>query len=161
MTYFLKLIYRLDVSLQVVAGLGLAFMMGVTVVDVVLRAVGKPIVGSVELICFSGAVVVGFAIPYASWTKAHVYVDMVQNKLQPPAQKALYIITRCIGVVLFLFVAYNFILYGISLRETGEVTPGLKIPYYPLTYGLAFSCFMESVTLLCDLIRLYRRDTHE
>ncbi|MBI5585796.1 MAG: hypothetical protein HY892_18450, partial [Deltaproteobacteria bacterium] len=75
MKRFLKVVYSLDLSLQVVAGLGLAFMMVVTVIDVAMRAMGRPIIGAIELICFSGAIVVGFAIPYSSWMKAHVYVD--------------------------------------------------------------------------------------
>jgi TRAP-type C4-dicarboxylate transport system permease small subunit len=155
MARFLKLIYRLDIAFDVLAGIGLAFMMGVTIVDVVMRAMGSPIIGAVELICFSGAVVIGFAIPYASWKRAHVFVDLFERALPPPGRNILYILTRIIGIVLFLFIGYNFILYGMGLRQTGEVTPGLKLPFYPITYGLAVSCFLESLTLVCDLVRRY------
>jgi TRAP-type C4-dicarboxylate transport system permease small subunit len=47
-----------------VGALGSAFMMLVTLTDVVMRYMGKPIFGSVELVCFASAVVIGFAIPY-------------------------------------------------------------------------------------------------
>jgi len=161
MARFLSIIYRLDVSFQALAGLGLAFMMGVTIVDVIMRAVGRPIIGAIELICFSGAIVIGFAIPYASWTKAHVLVDLIEKRLEPPAQKAMPIFTRILGLILFVFIGYNFILYGIGLQQTGEVTPGLKLPYYPITYGLALSCFLESLTLLCDLIKRVKEVPHE
>lgn len=155
MVRFLRLIYRMDISFHILAGIGLAFMMGVTIVDVFMRALGSPIIGAVELICFSGAVVIGFAIPYASWKRAHVFVDLFERALSPPARNILYIFTRIMGIVLFLFIGYNFILYGMGLKQTGEVTPGLKLPFYPITYGLAVSCFLESLTLLCDLLRRY------
>ena len=161
MKRFLKMVYTLDLSLQVVAGLGLAFMMAVTLVDVAMRALGKPIVGAIELICFSGAIVVGFAIPYSSWMKAHVYVDLLEDKLSKPVRTGLQLFNKSVGVLLFLFIGYNFILYGLTLKQTGEVSAGLKIPYYPITFGLAVSCFMESLTLFCDLLNLFKGNENE
>ena len=161
MKRFLKVVYTLDLSLQIVAGLGLAFMMVVTVIDVVMRALGRPIIGAIELICFSGAIVVGFSIPYSSWMKAHVYVDLLEEKLSKRSRLFLTLATKIIGILLFLFIAYNFILYGLSLKHSGEVSAGLKIPYYPITFGLALSCFMESLTLFADLLKLFRGEAHE
>jgi TRAP-type C4-dicarboxylate transport system permease small subunit len=161
MKRFLKIVYTADLSLQVVAGLGLAFMMAVTLVDITMRVLGRPIIGAIELICFSGAIVVGFAIPYSSWMKAHVYVDLLEGKLTKRTRLILIGITKSIGILLFLFIAYNFILYGLSLKRSGEVSPGLKIPFYPITFGLAVSCFLESLTLFADLLKLTRGDPHE
>jgi TRAP-type C4-dicarboxylate transport system permease small subunit len=56
-----------------VGALGSAFMMLVTLTDVVMRYMGKPIFGSMELVCFTSAVVIGFAIPYTSWTNGHTH----------------------------------------------------------------------------------------
>jgi TRAP-type C4-dicarboxylate transport system permease small subunit len=161
MKRFFKVVYSLDLSLQIVAGLGLAFMMVVTVIDVVMRALGRPFIGAIELICFSGAIVVGFAIPYSSWMKAHVYVDMLEEKLSQKVRFLFKVVTRLIGILLFLFISYNFILYGLSLKNSGEVSAGLKIPYYPITFGLAVSCFMESLTLFTDLLKLFQGEAHE
>ncbi len=61
-----------------------------------------------------------------------------------------------IGIVLFLFIGYNFILYGLGLKRSGEVSAGLKIPYYPITFGLAVSCFLESLTLFTELLKLFQ-----
>ena len=63
-------------------------------------------------------------------------------------------ITRSAGFVLFIFMGVNFILYGLTLMKTGELSAGLRIPYYPITFGLALSCFLESLTLLADLAKL-------
>ena len=79
-----------------------------------------------------------------------------RNRLSQRARTGLQFFNKVVGVMLFLFIGYNFILYGLTLRQTGEVSPGLKIPYYPITFGLAVSCFLESLTLFCDLLKLFR-----
>jgi hypothetical protein len=35
-----------------------------------------------------------------------------------------------------------------------EVSGALRIPYYPITLGLAFSCLMQALTLVCQLLAL-------
>jgi TRAP-type C4-dicarboxylate transport system permease small subunit len=153
-----KAVLGADYALFLVSGLGLGFMMLVTLADVGMRYIGRPIVGSMELISFTSAVVIGFAIPYTSWTKGHIIVDFLLEMLSPKAVRILQIITRCMGIVLFVFAAYNFVVYGLDLMKSKEVTPGLRIPYYPITFGLAVSCLFQSLTLVCDLITTVQED---
>ena len=150
------IVYKLDVTFQVVAGVGLAFMMFVTVADIIMRTLGRPIVGAIELISFSGAVVIGFAVPYSSWMRAHVIVDFLIERLSPRGKMIMEFVTKLVGLILFLFIGINFILYGLTLMKTGEVSAGLRIPYYPITFGLALSCFLESLTLFAGLLRAAR-----
>ncbi len=151
---FLAGIYRLNISFQVIAGAGLVLIMVVTLLDIIMRAFGKPIIGAVEIVSFSGAVIIGFAIPYSSWMKAHVGVDLLVERLSPAGKRALAFATRLTGLLLFMFMGINFILYGLTLMKTGELSPGFRVPYYPITFGLALSCFLESLTLLVDLLKL-------
>lgn len=144
-------IEKLDIFFISISGLVLAFMMGVTLADVIMRTFGKPIVGSIEIITFSGAVVVGFAIPYTSRKKSHIYVDFLTARLSPRSQRNWELFTKSAGILLFLFIGYNFIIYGLDLKRTGEVSPGFKIPFYPIPFGLAVASFLESLTLLCDV----------
>jgi TRAP-type C4-dicarboxylate transport system permease small subunit len=161
MKHFMTLVYRLDISFHVIAGITLAFMMLVTFVDVVIRIFGSPIIGTMEIISFCGAVVIGFAIPYSSWMRVHVIVDLLTAKLSPNSRTVLSIFTRCVGILFFLFVSYNFIRYGLTLMRTGEVSPSFRIPYYPITFGLAASCFLESLTLACDLVKRAKGGQYE
>ena len=160
MKRFTAFVYRFDLTLHIIAGLTLALMMVVTFTDVVIRIFGRPIVGTMEIISFCGAVVIGFAIPYASWMKVHVFVDLLTAKITPRSQVILKAFTKSIGFLFFLFVSYNFIRYGLTLMKTGEVSPSFKIPYYPITFGLAVSCFLESLTLLCDLLKLAKGENN-
>ncbi len=57
-----------------IGGIALMFIMVLTVLDVVLRYLGSPILGSYELASLSGAAIVGFALPRTSLEKVHVTV---------------------------------------------------------------------------------------
>jgi TRAP-type C4-dicarboxylate transport system permease small subunit len=161
MKRFFSAVYKLDITFHSIAGVVLAFMMVVTILDVIVRNLGRPIVGTMELISFCGSVVIGFAIPYSSWKKVHVYVDVLVVKLSPRNRMIMNAITRCMAIVLFAFIGYNFILYGLDLKHTKEVSPGLKLPFYPIPFGLALSCFLQTVTLFCDLINTIKGGNNE
>ncbi|MBP1739095.1 MAG: TRAP-type C4-dicarboxylate transport system, small permease component [Deltaproteobacteria bacterium] len=158
MKRFLTTVFKVDVAFQIISGLVLAVMMVVTLLDVIMRNFGRPIVGSIEIISFLGSVVIGFAIPYASWKRAHVYVDFVVEKLSPRRRFILNVITRFMGIALFAFVGYNFIMYGLDLRRTHEVSPAFRLPYYPIPFGLSLSCFLQSLTLVADLVKITDED---
>jgi TRAP-type C4-dicarboxylate transport system permease small subunit len=147
----LKGLYRFNISLQIIAGIGLAFMMVVTLLDIILRAFGRPLTGAIELVSFSGAIIIGFAVPHSSWVRAHVNVDILVVRLSPAGKRIMEFCTRLVGVALFILMGVNFILYGLTLAKTGEVTPVFRIPYYPITFGLALACFIESLTLFSQL----------
>jgi hypothetical protein len=63
---FLSKVRGLSGFLNIIAGISLTFVMLLTVMDVVLRTLKRPIVGTYELVAFSGAVVIGFALPLTS-----------------------------------------------------------------------------------------------
>jgi TRAP-type C4-dicarboxylate transport system permease small subunit len=153
MKRFLAIVQKTDIGFHVISGMVLAFLMGLTLLDVIMRNLGHPIVGAMEIISFGGSVVVGFAIPYTSWKKSHVFVDMLLNSVSPGKQLVLNAITRCMGIALFIFIGINFIIYGLDLIRTGEVSASFKLPYYPIAFGLSLSCFLQSITLFADFIR--------
>ena len=158
MRRFLSAVFKVDVVLYSISGGVLAGMMLVTLTDVIMRNLGRPIVGTLEIISFCGSVVVGFSIPYASWKRVHVFVDFLIEKLSPRNKKIMQAVTRGMGIVLFLFISYHFIQYGLDLRRTHEVTPSFRLPYYPIPFGLSFSCFLESVTLFADLTKIMKKE---
>ena len=153
MKRFIAGVANFDKSLYVIAGVVLACMIILTVFDVVLRNFGHPITGSMEFIQYGGAIVFGFSIPYGTMLGAQVIVDIITEKLSPRRKRMINIITRCIGIIIFLFVAYNFFLYGIDVQKTGERTASFKIPYYPFAFALSFSFLLQSFTIFCDLLK--------
>jgi len=153
MKRFMAGIVDIDKALYVVAGGVLACMIVLTFFDVILRNFGHPITGSMEIIQYGGCVVFAFSIPYGTLLGAQVIVDIVTEKLSPQKKRAVEIITRCIGILLFLFIAYHFFMYGLDVRHTGERTASFKIPYYPFGFALSLSFLMQGFTIFNDLIK--------
>jgi len=153
MKRFIASIAAIDKSLYVIAGVVLACMIVLTFFDVILRNFGHPITGSMEFIQYGGAIVFGFSIPYGTMLGAQVIVDVLTDKLSPGKKRVINVITRCVGILIFLFIAYNFSLYGLDAKRTGERTASFKIPYYPFAFALSFSFLLQSFTILCDLIK--------
>jgi TRAP-type C4-dicarboxylate transport system permease small subunit len=141
-------------SLLLISGLTLAFMLLFTLTDVVMRAFGKPIVGDYEVISFLGAVVVGFAIPYTTLLKGHVIVDFLIEKLPKNVSDGMQIATRIIGIALFLWVSWNFVDMSLDLIKSKEVTPVFRLPYYPISFGLAFCCIVQCFTLFSQIMKI-------
>jgi len=140
--------------LLLISGLTLAFMLLFTLLDVIMRAFGRPIVGDYEVISFLGAVVVGFAIPYTSMLKGHVIVDFMLEKLPKNAGDAMQIATRILSIALFLWMSWNFVVMSVDLIKSKEVTPVFRMPYYPISFGLAFACIIQALVLFSQIKEL-------
>ncbi|PKN64567.1 MAG: hypothetical protein CVU57_14215 [Deltaproteobacteria bacterium HGW-Deltaproteobacteria-15] len=150
-----------DKILYTTAGVVLAFMIILTLCDVILRNLGHPITGSMEIIQYGGSIVFGFSIPYATWMGAQVIVDLVTQKLGLINQKKIKAVTRSIGIIMFLFIAYNFFMYALDVKRTGELTASFKIPYYPFCFAISLSFLFQSLTIFCDLIKTLQGEKHE
>jgi TRAP-type C4-dicarboxylate transport system permease small subunit len=161
MKRFIAGIANFDKSLYVVAGVVLACMIVLTLFDVILRNLGHPITGSMEFIQYGGAIVFGFSIPYGTMLGAQVLVDIVTEKIGPGRKRMINVVTRGVGIIIFLFVAYNFFVYGIDVQKTGERTASFKIPYYPFAFALSLSFLLQSFTVFCDLIRTVKGADNE
>jgi len=140
--------------LLLLSELTLAFMLFFTLTNVIMRAFGKPIVGDFEIISFLGAVVIGFAIPYTSLHKGHIAVDFLLAMLPRTASDRIELATRIIGIAFFLWLAWNFVLISLDLIKTKEVTPVFRMPYYPISFGLAFCCVAQCVTFISQIARI-------
>jgi TRAP-type C4-dicarboxylate transport system permease small subunit len=154
-------IVNIDKALYVIAGSILACMIVLTLFDVVLRNFGHPITGSMEFIQYGGCIVFGFSIPFGTLLGCQVIVDIITEKLSPEKKRVVEIITRCVGILIFLFIAYNFVVYGIDVSKTGERTASFKIPYYPFSFALAFSFLLQSITIFYDLIKKIKGEDYE
>jgi TRAP-type C4-dicarboxylate transport system permease small subunit len=151
----LNTVRQLSRLLNVIAGVSITFIMFLTVSDVILRLFRRPIVGTYELVAFTGALVIGFALPLTSWSRGHIFVDFVVLKLPKKLQAAFNTATRCASIVLFYLIARNLIYVGMDLQKSGEVSPTLQLPFYYVAYAVAISCFVQCIVLLCDILKIF------
>ncbi len=155
MTGFLSIVFRLSKWTNGVGGFILPVMMSITVVDVCLRIFGKPLVGTYELVAYTGALVVAFSIPFTSWVRGHIYVDFFIQKLSPPFQRVLHTITRIMAIALFLLAGWNLIKYALDLARSGEVSPTLQMPFYPVVFAVGIACLIQCLVLAADVVKIF------
>lgn len=151
---FLNQVFKFARFLNIIAGITLTFMMFLTVSDVILRFMRRPIVGTYELVAFSGAVVIGFALPYTSWLRGHIFVDFLISRFPKIIRNIFNIATRLLAICLFLLIGWNLFLYGRDLYRSGEVSLTLQMPFYPVAYGVGVCCLIQSLVLFCDILKV-------
>ena len=141
--------------LYAVSGITLVVMMLVTVLDVTLRAIGRPITGAYELIGYLSVLVVGFALPFTTWTKGHVFMEFIIERINERNREIANVFTRLVGVGLFAIATYSLLLIGVDLFTTGEGSPTLQLPVYPFAWSAGFSCLTMCFVLGCDIFRIF------
>jgi TRAP-type C4-dicarboxylate transport system permease small subunit len=153
---FLRVIFRLSQGGNRVAGVTLTLVMGLTVADVILRILAKPMVGVFELVAFFGALVIGFSIPFTSWVRGHIFVDFLVMKFSKGVRKGIHVFTRLLGLGLFGLIGWNLLKMGADLRRSGEVSPTLHLPFYPVVYGIGLVCLIQVLVMIADIVKVLK-----
>jgi TRAP-type C4-dicarboxylate transport system permease small subunit len=154
MKSFLSMVSQLSKVVNVIAGMALTAMMLLTVFDVVLRYLGKPILGCYELVSLGAAVVIGFSLPYTSWVKGHIGVDFLLVELPEWRRGVVLVFTRIMSIALFAVVGVYLIKKGVYMHMTGQVSMTLQMPFYPVAWGVAVCCFIQCLVLICDIVKV-------
>jgi TRAP-type C4-dicarboxylate transport system permease small subunit len=144
-----------------IAGAALTVMMCLTVADVVGRAGGHPILGTYEMVGLLGVVVIGFGTPFTSWTRGHVYMEFVLDRLPQLGKDIMNIGTRILCIGLFMIVGINLFQVAADFRLSGEVSSTLKLPIYPVTYAAGICCFVQCVVFMCEIAKILKETEHE
>jgi TRAP-type C4-dicarboxylate transport system permease small subunit len=142
--------------LNIIAGTALTLMMLLTVADVLMRAGGHPILGTYEIVALSLAIVIGFSIPNVSLDRKHVNMDIILDKLSKRNRAIMNTFTRLLCILLFAIVCYNLFLIGSEFHTSGEVSATLKLPFFPVAYGVAVCCFLECFVFIFDIVKIWR-----
>jgi TRAP-type C4-dicarboxylate transport system permease small subunit len=147
-------VYWLGRAMEVVAGVFLVFMMTLTTCDVILRVFGRPIIGTYEMVAFSGGIVIGFSVPITSWVRGQIFVDFFYQKFSKKIQNLFNYVTRCMSIVLFIFTAVNLMRMATDMYRSGEVSLTLQLPFYPIAYGIGFAFFVQVLVLITDIAKI-------
>jgi TRAP-type C4-dicarboxylate transport system permease small subunit len=102
--------------------------------------------------------VLGFGIPQVSLDRGHVYLDFLLEKLSKTGKNVMNTITRLFCIIFFLPFGYNLFSVGARFHASGEVSPTIKIPFYPVAYAVAICCLLECCVLIFDIVRVWRNE---
>jgi TRAP-type C4-dicarboxylate transport system permease small subunit len=156
METLIRILQRVSKILSTIGGAALTFMMCLTVADVLLRAWGRPILGTYEVVSLTLAIVIGFTIPKVSLDRGHVYMEIVLDKLSKRDRAIMNTFTRMLGLILFAIIGYNLFLIGNEFHASGEVSSTLKLPFFPISYFVGVCCFIECFVFMFDIVKIWR-----
>ena len=137
MKTFERMIRLVSNRMAFISGVILCFIMCISMTDVIMRNLGKPIMGGYELVSLAGGLLAAFALPRSFLQKSHVRVDMLVEKLPPLVQTALEKITRVLGLLFIVIAGYFLCKMAWSAASTNTVSATLGIPVYP---AFTWSC---------------------
>ena len=134
----------------------LTFMMFLTVTDVLMRAGGHPLIGPYEVVALTLAVVIGFGIPQVSLDRGNVYMEILLERLAKRNKAIMNTVTRVLCIILFALIGYS--LFGVAgeLHASGEVSPTIRLPFFPVAYAVGVCCFLECFVFIFDIVKIWR-----
>ena len=135
------------------AGLALIAMMVFTVADMVLRALGRPVAGSYEIIGWLSAAAMALALGYTQQHRGHVAIDLLTTRLPGRARAVVELLMSLLALLLFAALAWYLARYGRVLHETCSLSETLKAVVYPWVYVVAAGAAGLALALLVDFLR--------
>jgi TRAP-type C4-dicarboxylate transport system permease small subunit len=151
-----KITADLSEKMNWLAAATLVFMMLLTVADVFGRLFKAPIPGTYEIVGFTGASVIAFALPYTSVMKGHIAVEILVQGLPWLARVVINAANALVSMALFGVISWQCVRFAQGIKASGEVSLTLQVPLYPFVYGISAGCALLSLVLLVEFIRQLR-----
>jgi TRAP-type C4-dicarboxylate transport system permease small subunit len=157
MDFFWKIIQWILDKLKIIGAACLTSMMLLTCADVVGRAFGHPIFGSVEIVGFMATVAVVMAMPYTHQVQGHIGVEILVRLFSEKTQTIIDTCTGIISLILFAVVTWRMTVYANTMRDSGEVSMNLELPEHLVIFVTAFCLLIFTLIILRDIINNIRK----
>ncbi len=143
--------------LAYLGGLAILWLMGLTVVAVVMRYVfNAPILGAQDISELSLVLVVFFALAYCGWTGGHIAVDLIGLVLKPGVLRWTDTLVRVISGLLFVTLTWQTVRQGLDAFEFEEASNLVEIPHSPFFLVIASCSAVYALVLFVQAIRAAR-----
>jgi TRAP-type C4-dicarboxylate transport system permease small subunit len=148
------LVHRLNQVLIRIAGAALCGMVLLSCGNMLLRLLGSPVKGTYELMGFSGAVLAAFALGTTQRQGGHIEVDLLGAVLPASVNRWLRIAANLASTAFFGLICWRLLVLALSLKQSGEVSETLHLPYYPVVLAVALGIFGLILILLHQILDL-------
>ncbi|HUW60202.1 MAG TPA: TRAP transporter small permease [Candidatus Bathyarchaeia archaeon] len=148
---YVVLLRAVVMALAAASGLAIIAMIAVTSADVLMRVFGRSLTGAYDIVKIAGAITIACALPYTTAVKGHIAIEFFFQKLRRPGRILVDTLTRLMVIAFFVVVARQTIIYGNTLKRTGEVSLTLQIPVYWVAYVIAGAL---AITVLVKIYNL-------
>ncbi len=144
-------------KMKIVGAACLVGMTFLTCADVVGRALGYPIFGSVEIVGFMATLAVVMALPYTHQVNGHIGVELFVRLLSEKTQTIIDISTGVLSLALFTLVTWRMLAYARTMQESGEVSMNLELPEHIIVYVTTFCLLVFTLNILHSIINNIRK----
>ena len=157
MNFFWNIIQWILDKMKIIGAGCLVGMMLLTCVDVVGRAFGHPIFGSVEIVGYMAILSVVMAMPYTHQVQGHIGVEIIVRLFSERTQTIIDICTGIVSLILFAIVTWRMTVYANTMKESGEVSMNLELPEHLVIYVTAFCLLTFTLVILRDILNNIRK----
>lgn len=142
------------------AGLVALTSVMVLAANIVLRLVGTPFVGAVELVSYGMLATIVLALPWTHRQQAHIRITMLTERLRPGPRAGTEVLAQGLTLIATAVIA---VAYGVRTvaGESFPVTGLLDVPEEPFRVLVVVGFGLWGVEALCGLIRAVPRGTGE
>ncbi len=132
-----------------VAGAALVSLMLLTTADVAARYFfNSPIDGVFDLTQFAVSIMVFLGLGYCGFLGGHVAIELLYDKLPRAARGGLKRLIELVGCVLFGLIAWRTAVQSVDVRDMGEASQLMEIPFFPLYWLVAFGAGLFAAVML-------------
>ena len=150
-----RLTDRLAKGLFALGGILLLVILGLTLGNIILRALGMPMRGVVEISGFLGAAAIGLCLPRAQRTGSHIEAGMLNDRLPRTLRRGVQsgISLLCLGFMVLATV--EMLGLGLFVLEVEELIDGWSFSYYGLVFALAAGCSAQALVMVDDMVQAF------
>ena len=130
------------------AGVILAFLVLLLVVNIFGRFIKYPIIGNYEGVQYGFALIVCFAIACTTLEGKHIEIDLLFNRYNPKIKAVLEVINRLVGAVIFILITWRLCADGVESILLSEKSSTLGLPVFLFKFLLAIGFLSIALVLL-------------
>ncbi len=157
MNSFWNIIQWILEKMKIIGAACLVGMTFLTCADVVGRAFGHPIFGSVEIVGFMATLAVVMAMPYTHQVQGHIGVEILVRLFSKRTQTIIDICTGIVSLILFAIITWRMTIYAHTMQKSGEVSMNLELPEHFVIYVTAICLLVFTLIILKDIIENIRK----
>ena len=112
-----------------------------------------PISGTFELTGYLGALLTAFALGHNQVIRGNIAVEFLVSRLSHKTQAAIDSLVFFVSGVLCILIFWRCVEEAIDLSKTGEVSPTLSIPFFPIFLGIALGAALLCLVFFTDTLK--------
>ncbi len=133
-------------------GLMIVSLMGITVIDVILRYFfSSPIFGARDISKLILLTAVALSVAYSARTGGQVSIELFSDMMGPRIIRWTEVFVRSIAIAMLIILGWRLWLSGLNASEFGEASLALEIPFRPFYFILSLGMLLYAVVLIAEI----------